>query len=593
MRFSGGWKAAGAAIALAAAAFLALRGTEEGVGTGREPRSSAGDRDDRSTGPAAPAAGAESAAGPAIDGIVVHGAGVPVAGAEVAASREGSAAPVRTVSGPDGRFRIGGLAGDGDWVLGARAPGFAPEVRGGVRPEDGEIRIVLRRPFALSGRVRSPAGVPRAGARVHVLLHVPGLAKPLAGMEVRADEEGDWAFPGLPPVAGEVEATWQDRSSGPRRFDPPAAEGGALAVDLVVDAGPSVAGRVQSEDGRPLAGMQVAAGGPGRAWRRAVTRDDGTFEVSGLDAVPLRLTVRDPERLWREERIEEVLPPRDGLAITLRRDPDAPGRILFRCTDAAGRPVPGVALESSREGAGRPTGLGSAEADGRGQFRTGQLQAGRYRLVLSRGGEAIAVEDVAVEPGRSADLGTLRLAPAATLRGRVVLEGGGPPAEAFVLLGDCPFPEPEAVGHDGALSLRALPPGRGVLRVVHPACEPAIVPWAAGPGETADLGEIRLRPARGAVRGSVRPTGGPIPAGTTVRLRREDVLGRTGLDREATPGPDGRFEFPGVPSGTWRVSAAVPVASSAHARFMAGVAGPEVSLAEGEQREVEVPVAVR
>jgi len=593
MRGSTAGRAAGVACVLAgAAAFLVLRGAggtgggggaapeTDGPGSGPSPGTRA------AGGKAAPGDPA-SAAGTAIRGVVVDGAGSPIAGAEVAASCEGAPAPFRAASGADGSFLLGGLDPGAVFLLGARAPGFAPGVTGGVRPGSGEVRLTLLPPIRLSGRVRSPGGAARAGARVRVLLLYPGLAKPLGGMEVNADEEGRYAFAGLPAVPGEAEASLQGSSSGPRRYDPPAGGGGEVPLDIVLDAGSAVAGRVLSEDGRPLEGVEVSARDPDGRARRSLTRDDGTFEVPGLAAEPLRVSARDPERLYLEGREEGVVPPRAGLEFVLRRDPGAPGRFVFRCVDSAGNAVPGVTLETAREGAGRPTGLCVAGADQEGVFRPGQDQGGRYRLVLSRGAESATVE-CAVEPGRTTDLGTVRLLPAALLRGRVVLYGEAAPAGILVLVGDSAFPERDAVDAEGRLAIRALPPGRGSIRLAHPRFEQAVVPWSAGPGETADLGEIRLRPALGAVRGAVRTGGGPLPAGSVVRLSREDVFGRGSLDREAAPGPDGRFEFPGVPSGTWRVSAAAPAGGARHARFLTGTAGPEVVLAEGEQREVDV-----
>src|SRR5690349_11837112 len=92
------------------------------------------------TGEGTPGAGADEGSGAAagdgvvVRGVVVDGDGRPVDGAEVAAAWDGNRAPARATTGPDGRFALAVPSTSAEYLVGARAPELAPDVRGGVRP---------------------------------------------------------------------------------------------------------------------------------------------------------------------------------------------------------------------------------------------------------------------------------------------------------------------------------------------------------------------------------------------------------------------------------------------------------------------------
>jgi hypothetical protein len=521
----------------------------------------------------------------AVRGVVVDGSDRPVSGAEVVLARDGDPAPARASTGADGRFLFAGLDGEAEYLVGARAPGFAAAMSGEVRPGRAEVRLVLRPGILLHGTVQDGEGRNCAGALVHAVILYPGLKKPIPGLEVRTDEEGRYRFVGVPAIPGEVQATWKGASSRAIPYQPMP----EVRVDLSVETGPGISGTVRSADGRPLAGMSVVANpDDGKGATFGESGEDGAFDLRGLRPLPHRVRVHDPACRWREARFEGVIPPRAGLEATLLPDPDAPGTVAFRLLDAAGRPVPWARVIQYRAGEASAAGSGVDGPDDDGVFRSALIEQGRWRWVLRAGDEVVATEEFAVGPGVVSDLGTLRLAAGVEVRGRLLDESGRPLPEARVHAGDDPLPERGVPDAAGRFVLRGLPGPEGSVRVLLPRCEVLELPWRGGAGGRVDLGDVRLRPARGVLCGVVRSRSGSLPAGTKVRLVREGTIGRSPLDREMPPGSDGRFEFREVPAGPWRVGADSP--DPDREGFSSGKAGPRVELREGENREVEIEI---
>lgn len=539
----------------------------------------------------APARTGAAGEGPLLRGVVVDGAGAPVPGAEVAASADGSPRPLRTESGPDGRFALPGFAAGDGLLVGARAPGFAPSMAGGARAGGQEVRIVLLPPTRLAGRVRSSLGEPRPGARVRLLLRFPGVAKPLGGMEVRADEEGHYLFEGLPAVPGTAEAAWKEAASGPLEFDLREA-GGGTGLDLVVDEGPAISGRVVDAGGSPVEGIRVRARRADGTTAVGRTREDGTFTLPGLVAEPHRVTVWDVLLRYEDPPpFEGVLPPRSGLEFVVMGRADAPGRFRFRCADPGGRTLLEVGTEGRRlDGGDSSRTEWAAGADG--TFLSGNLRPGRYAYAF-RSPLGTASEEFTVTPGETTDLGTVRLSPAAALRFRVVDPLGRPVDGVLALAGGTVHPERGLEGESSRFHVHGLPPGGGVVRLLHRAFERRELPWAAGPGETADLGDVVLDPASGTLRGVVRSAAAGPVAGVEVKLVLRGATGRDETELHAVTGADGRFRLDGVAGGTWGTAVLLPPRADERDREGRRIlksyrAGPDAGLEPGGEAEVEI-----
>ncbi len=568
-----------AAAALAAALAFAVSGTAR----------SPGGRDRGAAVPPAPLRAPARPADPAsfLRGIVVDGAGSPVEGAEVAAAREGARNPARAVTGADGRFLLPAASGGEEVLLGVRAPGRAPVLRGGVRPGDGDLRIVLHPGTRLRGRVRDGSGAPCAGARVRAVLRFPGVAADLGGFETRTDELGAYSFEGLPAVDGTVQARFHGSSSEPAAVSLPPGPG-EVERDLLVEAGPSLEGVVRGTEGLPLEGIVVGARNLATGRGPSATTDaEGRFVLRGLDPVPHELDAADPGALRLPAAPRTATPPERGIEIAMAPNPAPPAGATFRVVDAGGGAVTAVRTLTFREGDPVPAGSGSLRADASGLFRTGRLRRGNWRIDLRCAGGTGTTGPFAVEPGEFADLGTIRLSPGASVRGRILDPSGTPSPGARVVADDGSLAEPGAVAADGTFELRGLPAGAGRIRILLAGCEVRAADWAAGPGGTADLGDLRLRAATGAVRGTVRSRSGRPVGGAGIRIAPWGDLGRGADERRIAAGPDGRFEAGALAAGRWVVSAApsgtaVSFASDGNAR--------RIDLGEGDQREIVLEV---
>jgi hypothetical protein len=166
--------------------------------------------------------------------------------------------------------------------------------------------------------------------------------------------------------------------------------------------------------------------------------------------------------------------------------------------------------------------------------------------------------------------------------------------DALVLVGEAGIPERRDPDHPSRFDVRGLPPGTGTVTLRHTAFEGREIPWSAGPGETADLGDVALVRATGTLRGVVRSaTAGPV-AGVAVRIRAEGVSGAGNDGRSEVTGPDGRFSFEGLPGGAWATAVLLPPRpdelEAGGGRVLRSYrAGPVVVLEPGGTAEVEIP----
>ena len=555
-----------------------------GPGAGLEPRA----------GRAPPLRAGDPVPPAAVRVVVYDAAGKPVPGAEVAAARDGDASPRRAEADGSGRAVFEGLDPAVDWMIAARAPGFAPTLVPGVRPGD-FVQAVLTPGLRVHGTVRLPDERPCPGARVRLTLRIPGSRSGSGGFETNADESGAYEFLRMPVVPFEIEATW-NRSLGRSRSFEPGLNAAEQRVDVVIEQGAIVTGTVRDAAGRPLAGIWVIVRRPGgaRYEARAETAADGGYALGGLDGGPFVVEASDPSNRRVAATAEGVSPPRTGLDFTLADDPAAPGTYGLRVVDAEGRPVPFLRVVELLPGRDEPVGTREDSPDADGVVRGAQIAAGRRRLRL-RAPEGFAeTPEFEIRAGAETDLGTVRLEPGAAVRGRLLDPDGSPAAGAKIYAGLERLPERGQPDASGRFALRGLAPAEGFLRVALAGCEVLVLPWQAAAGATADLPDARLRRAAGTVRGRARARSGAIPPDARATLSYEAAMGFAGIDREAPVGADGAFEFLAVPAGRWRLSVSVPDRPTGWKQgdpvpYRGRVASP-FELAEGATREMEVEI---
>jgi hypothetical protein len=357
-----------------------------------------------------------------VRGVVVAGER-PVAGARVTFDAQGRL--FRATAEPDGSFvahlRRGGLftvAVLGHEVLAPASPIAVPAATD-------RLRIEVAPLGSIAGRVRAADGVAVPYATV--------IRQPRGGT-VRADAEGWFAFEAVPDGRWELSASSGEpaaRSSKPLPIEL-RGRGRIEGVELRLDAAASIAGIVVDERGAPLENAEVSIqrAESGLAdLGMAVTTADGRFEVAPLlGGGDYRVEVRPYRNAWATlPPAGDAFPPLHLETATTRL---GEVRLVVRARtseiagvvrDAAGRPVPDVAVRVAHVPGGRPalgraTPFPSARTGVDGRFRVRVAEDGPF-VVEARLGDGPAGVVTGVAAGATGV--TVRLPATAAIEGAV------------------------------------------------------------------------------------------------------------------------------------------------------------------------------
>jgi hypothetical protein len=231
--------------------------------------------------------------GSKLTGLVVDGAGAPVAGAVLTAELErgapdralstgvdGGVAFEGSVTAPqtaaDGRFALEGLVA-GRYRVSVTGPGLlAAELRMVPVPSD-EVRIVVARQVAIAGTV-TDGGRPAGGALVGIRGEAIG-----GTLDVKTDSRGGFTVPNLPEGRYQVYAYQGALAARTVRVARLGA-GPFAPVELRLEAGAIVVGRVIDRDEGTglIAAVELRPQGDDQAPRYARTGDDGVFRIEGV-----------------------------------------------------------------------------------------------------------------------------------------------------------------------------------------------------------------------------------------------------------------------------------------------------------------------
>lgn len=243
-----------------------------------------------------------------VRGVVADSSNRPVSGAEVGVVQVPGA---QTVSGVDGNFTLSGVpyASSGSGTASARFGGeglrlYAKHARMGNGYSDPlpmtpgteipEVRIVLDGFSSLRGTVVDSGGAPVAGARVVLRDQSMGTSQ-----EQQTDGSGAFFFQNVSnanPEASQfrgthvIEAHHENYASLVReiRIEP----GGEQSIQLQLEGGGQIAGRVLDMEGQPLGGARVTARGPMGEERAALSGGDGVYVIQSLPQGQYDITYR-------------------------------------------------------------------------------------------------------------------------------------------------------------------------------------------------------------------------------------------------------------------------------------------------------------
>lgn len=155
------------------------------------------------------------------------------------------------------------------------------------------VSIELEPGFVVAGRVANPLGKPLARARVWLAQRQPALEPPRF---VRSEFDGRFRFEGILPGRFHLEVT-ADGLAGVGQDLQLSGDMPSLALRLIREA--ALTGRVLTAQGHPAAGASVVlhrrGARPDAALiQQAICGDEGAFDLRGLPAGQLSLTVQHP-----------------------------------------------------------------------------------------------------------------------------------------------------------------------------------------------------------------------------------------------------------------------------------------------------------
>ncbi len=529
--------------------------------------------------------------------VITAESGAPVAGVAVVTTTPGlmgysgsfSTEP-RAVTDEDGRFRFTGLA-PGRYKPQVRDRSYRGQARESVLLELGgapaDVVVPVHPARRLEGQIRNNRD-DEPCADASVTIHDASGAVVDRGL---ADIGGAIAVGGLLPGVYDLEI---ECAQGTAVDAVDLLEGDVLDARWEVEppAGRAIRGYVVDSSGRgvPMAYIQgelMEPEDPGaRAVARAVTGDDGSFEILNLPAGGYS---------FYRVQAEGMAEPGESPKVTLARDRDAEGvRIVLpdagalrvRVRDRDGNPVPGATLLVKRIGGGG----GPLKSRPESVWTIDPATPGVYSVKVARPGvggragpddpsRADEREQIEVIAGATAELTLLAEARDGTIAGVVTTTDGDRVADASVWAtggatylnwgGQARHPTvARAVTDvDGTFTLEHLVDGDYTIH----ARDQAGVERSRADVETgADDVEIAL-PNHGSVSGRVTVRGGEPPARFSISVRSRQ-------------GERGRAEDFLYTEGEWRVVGLPPGPVTVEARAAEGTASQRVTVPEGDER---------
>jgi len=456
---------------------------------------------------------------------VVDGADKPVPKADITVESQTEA---KGTTGDDGTATFDPV--HPGWVaVHARAPGFATAngfTQLGGANATGQLRLVLRTGYSVSGRVIDEKGkpIPKVDVATAGLWEIPG-----SGHRAETDAKGQFKIEAL--AAGTHKLVATDRVHAPARSGPiTVTDKPVEGIELVMQTGGVIAGRVLDHAKVPVVYATVRVVGEGsEMWlvdsRQAPTDENGYFEITGLDRTKLKVRA-DNEAAASEIAVVDLTtaPEKRGLELVL----SITGTIAGTVVDEAGQPVAEVQVNAfpdifsgSSTDALVLAGMSSATTDGGGRFTIRGLPAGEYRVQAARssgrgryewgqGGVKAKTGDTNVK---------LTLSAPGRVTGKVVLENGKAPTLANISLAN---KAPSAAKPDGVFEVNDVEPGTYDLYVRGPEfAEFSKSSIVVKPGVPTDVGTLTLIRGRKVAGRVVDGAGNPIGG---ARIKSGDML---------------------------------------------------------------------
>lgn len=317
-------------------------------------------------------------------------------------------------SNDDGTFTIGDLAA-GPVQLEVTAKGYAPGNVQGVNVEEGkttsDVEVHLERGAILKGRVTTSSGQPIEGASISLDRSTRvGMTGPSTANREVTDANGDYSIDTVTP--GTRRVTFNKNGYVPLMKSVDAVSGKEVTLDVSLDRGHELQGRVVDESGQPVDAADVRVDMMPMPPVR--TLPDGTFTLTGLRDGKTRVIAR--KNGYVEARSEDVDPSGPPITLTLRRG----GTITGRVSGVTEAELGAVVVSASG-----PAGNTNGRVEANGMFTVQGVADGKYGVdAWFTNGEGRRTPRKMVEViNGSAPPVDLSFNEGATVRGRVTVHG--------------------------------------------------------------------------------------------------------------------------------------------------------------------------
>ena len=390
---------------------------------------------------------------------------------------------VATESKDDGTFVLGPLP-IGGLGLAASAPRHATRRVHALVGAPGRTvdlgDVTLEAGLAIGGRVRDGEGRALPGATLTAWSEAPGGRPPV---EAETDEGGAFVLSGLEAGRYRVNVTAPGYARATVR-----AEAGGEPLEVVIEAGGEIAGRVLDARGRPvrdgLVGAKARDGSAldPRSYEGSADPADGSFRLDGLAAGTYDLEARASGHgaaLVANVRVVAGRTTEVG-ALTLVHGGVVSGTVV----DAEGQGIPGVSVYAETDPSRLTEDLGS-QTDSTGAFEIRGVPAGRVLVrAVHPSFTAGGVPEVRVDPASEPVPVRIVLGRGARIEGRVRHRDGRPFTAGRVIVSSSDpsaaygWPEPVPLDDGGAFVAEHVPPGGARVHVL--AFTPRTTPMSAG-----------------------------------------------------------------------------------------------------------------
>lgn len=456
-----------------------------------------------------------------------------------------------------GRWKISGLPASGKARIELDDPRFErTSVDVALAPASTEAApFTARAGASISGRLVDKEGAPAGGIRVSIG------GEGGAG-EAVSDAEGRWTVRSLAASMYSIRVDDPSRqlvALGPQNIVLKGGEAKSIA-DIALSPGTLLSGRAIDADGKPIAGVQVAAQSPSR-YDSATTGRDGRYTLRlAPGAHSLNISGRPDEFIEPQDR-QPPLVLAEGATATrdwiLRRGATLELQVL-----AQAKPLPGATIRLQDQTERRSSlHLPDRQLDAQGQVTFKGLPDGEYTVALDGAWRVQAPQKITIRDGARQKLqvlvGPMNLP---TLSGRVVTPRGEPVAGATIVLyarrdlgGGHSMVERRQATSDaqGRYEIRDVPLGSSPSLKGSKAKHRALsAPEISEQNGRWSVPEIVLAPLDSKVAGRVLDGAGKPVEGAQV------LASEGGSDAIASSNARGEFEIDGVPSGPVRLMAA-------------------------------------